>query len=219
MLSKKSFIGLGTVLLLACGGGADDVDAGEQAMDAGSAGDAAADDAGADPADSGAVDPPDAGGSDSGSGQCTACIAETLRWELKGGFAPLRGANEVHACRTYKHTRMTTRGGGGGAMSCSNEVPCMGDATTIADLNAALAHADVVAAFAAAPILYGRDTRPVDGVVLDVTQGGRTFTVGSPCSGGTGCVAIPPGVTALRSLLTSLEDERLAEEDCASTFP
>ena len=187
MLRQSLFAWLGTVLLLACGGG------GGLATDA-------------DTREDGGGDP------------CTACIGETLRWERDGGFVAYRSSSEVEACRDYAHTR--TPSTGGAATSCSNSVPCEGDAITIGDLDAALAHADVVAAFAAAPILYGFDPRPVDGQLFQITLGDRTVGVGSACTGGGGpCEEIPAGVEALRALLTTLEAERLAEEDCATTFP
>jgi hypothetical protein len=224
MLRQTLFAWLGTILLLACGGSA-----GEPPADAGSqrdaaAGDAATPDAGANPADSGASEdgghPADGGADpDDGGAQCSACIAQTLRWERDGGFVAYRSANEIEPCRDYEHTR-TPFGSGGTTASCTGTVPCEGDAVTLDDLNTALAHTDDGAGVAAAPILYGYDSRPVDGQILQITRGGRTVSVGSPCEGGSGeCVEIPPGVEALRALLTSLEGERLAEEDCASMFP
>ncbi len=224
MLRQSLFACLGTVLLLACDGGVE-LDGGPTDADTRSdaaARDAALSDSGSSPRDAGAPEdaalPADAATSADGGDPCAACIAETLRWERDGGFVPYRSASEVEACRDYEHTR--TPFTGGAAMSCTNTVPCEGEAITIGDLNAALAHADVVAAFAAAPILYGRDTRPVDGQLFQITLGDRTVSVGSECTGGGGpCEAIPPGVEALRALLATLEGERLAEEDCASTFP
>lgn len=200
-------------------GGGSDIDAGPSAVDGGPTeedGGGPDDDGGAED-DGGAVSV-DAGLEDLDGGACSTCIAETLRWELEGGFVAYQSANEVQPCRTYEHTR--TPNGGGTPTSCTNLVPCDGDGVTLAALNAALAHEDVVAAFAAAPVLYGRDQRPVDGALFQITQGGETVSIGSPCTGGGpgGCVDIPPGVAALRELLTTLEGERLAEEDCASTF-
>jgi len=206
MLRRSLCAWLGAISLLACDGGAE-LDAGQPPVDASTRADAAASvDAGFNPRADGGGDP------------CTACIGETLRWERDGGFVPYRSASEVEACRGYEHTRMPFSGGA--ATSCTNTVPCEGDAITIGDLDAALAHADVVAAFAAAPILYGRDTRPVDGQLFQITLGSRTVSVGAECTGGGGpCEEIPAGVEALRALLTTLEEERLAEEDCATTFP
>lgn len=154
---------------------------------------------------------------DGGNPECAACIDEALRWELEGGLVPVRSVNEIRACRTYVRTH--TMAGSGASASCSNQVPCVGQAITIDDVNAALAHPDVVAAFAAAPVIYGVEARPVDGPLFQITHGDRTIGIGFPCQGESGCIDVPPGVDALRALLTSLESERLAEEDCASTFP
>lgn len=215
-------------LAIACGGesqldgGSVDgggVDAGPSPVDGGPSGEdggGAGEDGGADDEDGGAVSIDAATELD--GGECGTCIAETLRWELEGGFVAYQSASEVQPCRTYEHTR--TPNGGGASTSCTNLVPCDGDGATIGALNAALAHDDVVAAFAAAPVLYGRDQRPVDGALFQITQGGATVSVGAPCAGGGpgGCVDIPPGVAALRELLTTLQGERLAEEDCVTTF-
>ena len=162
----------------------------------------------------------DAGGSTDASGQdgggACDCIGETLDFGWTGGFTIYEDTSSVASCRTYtlarmdRSTSMTT--------TCTNEVPCTEDAVTMAELLAALAHPDVVAAFAAAPVTYGRDMRPVDAPIYSVTQAGRTFLVGSPCAGSGGCTPIPTGVQALVDLLQALAGERLEEEDCSSVF-
>ena len=79
-------------------------------------------------------------------------------------------------------------------------------------------HPDVLAGFAAAPALYGEDGRAFDAPLFQLTSGGLTVSLGLPCSSGA-CTPVPPGLDALRTLLTTLEGERLLEEPCRSTFP
>jgi len=76
--------------------------------------------------------------------------------------------------------------------------------------------ADVVAAFASASTpVYGEDSRPVDGTVFRITRNGKSIDVGSPCgSPAPACVAIPPGVNALASVLRSLDTQELAKPAC-----
>jgi len=189
-------------------------DAGPGQIDSGSRVDSGIGDADGGPAgtDSGR---PDAGTEVTDGGSCV-CIGETVTWGNEGGFTAWGATSEVSACRTYLYTRMPH---GGTATTCTNQVPCQDDAVTTADLAAALEHADVVAAFAAAPVLYGQDGRPFDAPLFRITRAGRTFDVGLPCMGSGGCTPIPPGVAALRTLLVALESARLAAEDCATIFP
>ena len=218
-----------SVLLVACGGDDD-----RPAGDAGGRTDAARLDAGG--SDAGGTDAggttdaggaTDAGGSDAGTstdagtptdGGACQCIEQTLEFGFTGGFTLYEDTSSVSACRDYTLSRDDRSGGA--PTTCTNEVPCDEPAVTMAELLAALAHPDVVAAFAAAPITYGRDLRPVDAPIYSVTQDGDTFLVGSPCMGSAGgCIPIPAGVQALVTLLQTLTTERNAAEPCASTFP
>jgi hypothetical protein len=195
----------------------------DAASDTASPTDAASDTASPTDAASDTASPTDAASDTStptDGGACSACIGAELTFGYTGGFVAFRRTSVISPCRTYTLTQesfsdpTTTR-------SCSNDVPC-GDpgAVTIEDVNAALAHADVVAAFAAAPITYGRDSRPVDGVVYEISRSGDTFLVGAPCTGGgIACVPIPAGVQALADLLQALDAERLTEPDCTTVFP
>ncbi len=183
------------------------------ATDTGTGSDAAADAA----SDATADAAPDA---TSDGGSCSACIAAELSWGNTGGLVASSRASKVSPCRTYTLTE-TDFSAGGTTTTCSNDVPCgsAADAITIDDVNAALADADVVAAFAAAPVTYGVDMRPVDGSVFQVSQSGATFVVGSPCGSAGSCTPIPAGVQALVDLLRALDAERLAEPDCSTVFP
>ncbi len=152
-------------------------------------------------------------------GACATCIGADLSWGFTGGFVASRRTSLLTSCRTYTLTELVF-GSPDETRVCTNDVPCSA-ATEIdmADVLAALAHADVVAAFAAAPVTYGRDLRPVDGTIFQVSQSGASFLVGSPCTGTGTCLPIPSGVQALVDLLRALEAERLTEPDCTTVFP
>ena len=122
-------------------------------------------------------------------------------------------------CVTYRHVREDLSSPSGAPLRCEAQVACSAPSgVSVESVVRALAHADVTAAFAQAPILYGRDMRPVDGQVLVLTRAGKNVTVGADCAGGTGCQAIPAGIKALEQLLRTLDSEQLAKEPCASVF-
>jgi hypothetical protein len=199
----------------ACGDDSSVTDAGTRSdagarVDAGPRLDGSLPDAGG---DAGAA--PDAG--DGGSSPaCSDCVAQTLTWGNEGGFVAFERVAEIQTCNTYVLTETRF---GGPTMSCTNSVPCDGeDAIVMAEVLAALANPEVVAAFDASGTIYGRDSRPVDGTILRIASGSDEFFVGQPCDG-RGCIDIPLGVDALAALLRALTEERLAEEDCATIFP
>lgn len=209
---------------------AGNVDAGNVDGDAGSPADAGGrpdGDTGVDETDassdagSGDAAPPDADVRDAstGDGGACPCIESAIDWGYVGGFVAYQGRSTVDACRDYGYER-TSFGVDAGMQTCGNAVPCSSaEKVDMTDLRDALAHEDVVDAFDAAPVLYGADQRPLDAPLFTATRGGDTVQIGTPCTGGgSGCRSIPPGVTALRDLLATLEEERLAEENCASMF-
>ena len=87
-------------------------------------------------------------------------------------------------------------------------------------MNDALANPQVVAAFAEAPVLYGRDSRPVDGTVFRIERAGKVIELGDDCNGGAGgCRAIPAGLATLRQLLEALTQQQLALPGCEALRP
>jgi hypothetical protein len=104
-----------------------------------------------------------------------------------------------------------------GTDTCENEIatgaPIEPDA-----IDAAFAHPDVQAAFAAAPTLFGVDSRPVDGQVYRIELGNTAIEVGGPCGSGGGlggaCTEIPRGVADLVSLLEDLVTQQRTLPDC-----
>jgi len=102
--------------------------------------------------------------------------------------------------------------------SCSPALPpCdAADAIDVADIMRAIGDADVQAAFAeSAPPFFGRDTRPVDGVVFQLVRAdGRGLSVGDDCAGQAQCRATPAGVAALVALLKALDAQQLTDPSC-----
>jgi len=150
-------------------------------------------------------------------GPC-ACIGAPLEWEENGGNVLYVDRSAVTGCNTYTQTR-TNRDGATGA-SCSVELErCPTDTAVvryeIPELNAVLAHADVRAAVAAAPILYGRDTRPSDGSLLQVTIAGKRIEIGEDCGSTSACTPVPAGVVALRDALRAADGLQEGAIACA----
>jgi hypothetical protein len=104
-------------------------------------------------------------------------------------------------------------------LSCSPPLPACNTPAVIdvADLLRDLRHADVQRALAAAaPPLYGHDTRPADGTVFKFLRGdGRGFLVGEACWAGA-CVEIPAGIARLVADLRALDSQQLKRPSCAA---
>jgi hypothetical protein len=110
--------------------------------------------------------------------------------------------------------------GNAAPITCKQDLlGCGVDSIGIGDVTLALRNADVQRAIAAAPVLYGGDTRPVDGTVLRVTIGTAVVEIGNPCTGAAGCKAIPPGVAAFADVLSHLDKQQLGRPPCSTTFP
>jgi hypothetical protein len=104
------------------------------------------------------------------------------------------------------------------AVSCAPALPaCNGAGVDVGDIVRDLADADVQAAFALSPPpIFGNDTRPVDGVVLQLQRAdGRGFLAGAPCAAGEQlCHPLPAGVARLVSGLQALDQQQLADPTC-----
>jgi hypothetical protein len=187
-------------------------------MDSGILPDAGTTDAGA--MDAGVPDE-DAGFgmADGGAQACASCVATRLEWGYSGGLVAYTRRQSVDPCNVFT-LQQTDYFVDAGNPSCTNEIPCVASGVYGMDsLLNALGHSDVIAAFAAAPVLFGVDQRPVDGPLFEADLGGSVIQVGSDCGGSVGCTAIPDGVRALRTLLLDLGTQRMAVEDCPTAFP
>lgn len=123
----------------------------------------------------------------------------------------------------YRHTRTPVRGDAP-ELSCAPPLPaCGADGVTVMTIERLVTeNADVKAALAAAkPPLFGRDSRPVDGTVLEFKRGdGHGLLVGDACNTtSSSCQPIPPGVAELAKILNALDKQQLATRDCKAFNP
>jgi hypothetical protein len=150
----------------------------------------------------------------------TACdFSARYSYGFVGGNSPYTTRSELAPGNKYTHSRSSLRSTIPSA-SCSPPMPTCGalDVITAYDIEVHdLARADVQAALAAPePLIYGQDTRPVDGALFEFKRAdGRGFLVGSPCQAA-GCRAIPPGLAQLAKRLQDLDQQQLAAPECAA---
>ncbi|XXX78328.1 hypothetical protein WMF30_06115 [Sorangium sp. So ce134] len=142
-------------------------------------------------------------------------MAETIRWGANGGFRATEETSALSPCRAFSFDRRELRGGKP-LLTCSQELGGCEEAVSAGDVADALDHPDVVAALAAAPVLYGRDTRPVDGAVFRIQVGDAVVDVGDECGEAPDCVPVPDGVAALVDALRTLTKEQLARGTCGA---
>jgi hypothetical protein len=125
-----------------------------------------------------------------------------VRFGSNGGFVPFVERHALAPCNEFSIER-SAFGDPGSDASCVNAVAA--DATVRAlDVAQALEHPDVRAALDAAPVLFGRDTRPVDGTVFQIEVDGDLIELGWECMGTPGCTDVPAGLARLESMLQDL---------------
>lgn len=159
-------------------------------------------------------------GDDAGVPACSPCIDGSVSWGDVGGLVVYSDRSTLDGCNTYHRTRTPAGRGTAEMLACERSLPCMGSGLHgVSDVLQALQNTDVQAALAQGHVLFGSDPRPVDGTVLDIVARADTaIDVGSPCSGGGSCAAIPPGVSALAALLRAIDDDQLHLDPCRSMF-
>jgi hypothetical protein len=156
-------------------------------------------------------------GGQAGDGAC-GCTETSLSWGHDGGFVVYREISTLSPCASFQHTRSPISGEAPD-VTCTRELSECAGVNSAADVQAALDHPDVVSALAAAPVLYGLDTRSVDGQVFQLRVGEALVEVGMECgSGGGACQDIPTGVASVAELLQQLTDEQLALAPCSEVF-
>ncbi|NNK64369.1 MAG: hypothetical protein HKO98_14320 [Gemmatimonadetes bacterium] len=134
-----------------------------------------------------------------------------------GGMAPVYWSGTLlppDTLRIFRYDLFEDR-----ERSCTTVLPRCGDPERIdvGDVAAALAHPDVTGRLGADTPVFGRDDRPMDGVVWVLRRGGDlrdapSLAVGSPCRDDSSCV--PEGLTGARDLLDALLDQQLATDAC-----
>lgn len=167
-------------------------------------------------ADAGNSDAGMAGDGGSGDPNCEQCIDQATSWGPNGGLVAYNEGSSLESCGNYMHERVPF--GDGVQVRCMREIPCSGGLIGTTEVEQAFADPDVQAALAMKNVLYGRDSRPVDGQVFRIERGGNVIEVGGACMGGQGCVEIPEGVAALVALLRELDEQQLMLDPCAGLF-
>jgi hypothetical protein len=150
------------------------------------------------------------------SAPCSLDASYTFGWD--GGFVAAREESLLTPPSTYTFTR-TTFSTPASVVSCTNQLPRCGAASdlyTTADVLQALAAPDVAAALAQpAPLVYGRDDRPVDGAVLAVRRAdGRGLILGDPCGTGPCDRPLTEGMIRLAAILHKIEAQQRALPGC-----
>lgn len=183
------------------------------AVEAGPDGDAATDggvDADATTDGEVAMDPLDA----ATDGSASECISSTLVWQRDGWVSLQRSALAQCRAFSYEWQEWDPDAGVAVRLQCENEIGS--DATVgVGELESALAHVDVQAALAAAPILYGLDGRVFDDSIFRIVVADKVVEIGTACpEGAVVCNSLPEGVAALQSLLISLSDQQRSVDGC-----
>lgn len=148
---------------------------------------------------------------------CAPTLPGTVRFGMVGGLVAVTDTYTLTAPLGFRAVRVAS----GVTTMCDTSVPgCnTADMVDVGEVNAALAARDVQAAFGTARggtmLVYGVDSRPVDGQVFSVSLDGAEVIVGNPCrTGGTGCMEIPVGLQRLVDVLTGLRDQELLRPAC-----
>jgi len=157
------------------------------------------------------------GGSISGDSGSCGCVPAHVGWAMNGGHVAYHDASALEVCNLFVHQR-TPVIADPPALFCEQSITDCAGAIGPGDVARALSDADVRAAIAAAPVLYGEDPRPYDGQVLRIEIGTSIIEVGVACRMA-GCKPIPTGVSALGNLLLSLTKQELSRPPCRMTFP
>jgi hypothetical protein len=157
-------------------------------------------------------------GRDAGPAPCD--FATKYSYGFVGGLRVFAPRSYLAPGNAYSHARNPLRSDVP-TVSCAPPLPTCGaqDVITAYDVEVHdLPLPDVQAALAQPkPPLYGRDLRPVDGVVFEFLRAdGRGFLVGNDCPANStaACVPLPRGIRQLRDRLLALDKQQLAHPEC-----
>lgn len=144
---------------------------------------------------------------------CAQALPEEVRFGAIGGKTFFRDELSLRPPATFVYLRTFNDAS---PVRCETQLPSCGtpNEVDLGEVVAALGDADVTAAFAASramnnSVLYGYDSRPVDGTVFSIVRGGATVLVGDTCRVGMGaeCVPVPVGVQRLVDVLNGLREQ------------
>jgi hypothetical protein len=157
------------------------------------------------------------GGGGGTTGSCAFASTYTIR--DGGGLAPTADTATLTPPSSFRFERMFF-GADAGRLSCEPALPACDDPARVdvRDVEAAIAHADVQTALAAAtPPTYG-NRAVADGPNFNFMRAdGRGFNAGLACdTPSTTCTPIPPGVNALVTLLRDLIRQQRMDPTCSA---
>ncbi len=141
----------------------------------------------------------------------------TLTWGPNGGMVLFELSSTIEADGTFRLTRVSH--GGAPDVSCEPALPDCGSASLdLDDVTRAVLHRDVGQALRTGtePLLFGHDSRPVDGTVARIVVDGVVLEVGTPCDGQATCVPIPAGISRLVATLDALTSQQSSDSSCDS---
>jgi hypothetical protein len=160
---------------------------------------------------------------------CDYCILHKVTWGWNGGDPVFVETSTLDRCLSYTYSRTPVGSSNPKTQTCSTDIAnCTGPSISIRDVDDAVENPDVVAALAGSTLLYGGDSRPCDGSVLDIRVDGAELQVGGDCGpedAGAGCglpgscTPVPPGLRALAALLARMDMQELTIPPCSNTFP
>jgi hypothetical protein len=141
------------------------------------------------------------------------CIPQDVGWEWGGGLGAEGPHYTFQACNALTKVTYDSDAWPDFEIEGTCETQVAATAKLNADdVEAALAHPDVQAAYESATqgpdraFVFG--STGVDAGVFVVRLGERHFTVGEPCKGEASCRPLPAGVQALRATLEALAEQQ-----------
>jgi hypothetical protein len=144
-------------------------------------------------------------------------VAAPITWGNDGGRVAFVDRSTLSPCRTFSHQRVPS-GTNPPTLMCTQELGTCTSSVSAREINVALEQPEVRAAIAAAPILFGRDSRAFDGAVLQIKVGAALIEIGLACNGAADCKEIPQTVNALGIRLRALATQELARGECRGAF-
>lgn len=145
------------------------------------------------------------------------CASEVIHWAMSGGLSFETTEHELSPCDRV--LRVIDRMGGALPSHCAASVRGS-RCEALIELERLLATDAVRALRAAAPVVVGRDDRPVDGQILVVRIGEDEIGVGGECrTGDPDCRPVPPEMRELAAALARLAAALEEPGVCADEVP
>jgi len=158
------------------------------------------------------------GGSGGGGGQTGCAFSATYTLNDGGGIVPFLKRTVLTPPATFEYDYPISPSGL--TYTCTPALPACGSTKIdVADVEAAMASADVQAAFAAASEPFYGERNVADGPSFEVVRStGGKFLVGLECTtASASCTPTPAGVHALVQLLQDLITQQTADPTCATS--